>query len=128
MKENTYFLLSDIAHGRSGDKGNHSNIGIIAYQASFYPFLKSYLTSSRVKRYFKASGVTEVTRYEMANILAFNFVLKNALGGGGGSSLRIDTQGKLFATALLQLEIPTSAIKDKKLLSKIKLRKASINA
>lgn len=106
MKTKKSKILGDIAHARSGDKGNHSNIGVIAWTPKDYEFLKYYLTASKIKNYFKNVGVTEVIRYEMDNILALNFVLKNALAGGGGSSLRIDTQGKLFGTALLQMQIP----------------------
>ena len=100
------FTLGEIAHARSGDKGNHSNIGVIAYTKEGYEYMNKVLTTSAVKKYFAKLGVTEVQRYPMENILAINFVLKNALGGGAGCSLRIDTQGKILGTAILEMEIP----------------------
>ena len=100
------FTLGDIAHARSGDKGNHSNIGVIAYTSEGFDFINQTLTSEKVKNYFSLLGVTEVVKYEMDNILAINFVLKNALAGGAGCSLRIDTQGKILGTAILEMELP----------------------
>jgi hypothetical protein len=75
--------LIDIAHGRSGDKGDSANIGIIAYDDKGYEVLKKYLTAEVVKKYFEEICLGEVERYEMPNIRALNFVLHNALGGGG---------------------------------------------
>lgn len=100
-----YFTLGDIAHARSGDKGNHSNIGVIAYTEDGYEFIKKTLTASKIKKYFSLLGVTSVEKFEMENILAINFFLKNTLGGGAGCSLRIDTQGKILGTAILEMEI-----------------------
>ena len=100
------FTLGEIAHARSGDKGNHSNIGVIAYTQEGFEYINKLLTPAVVKKYFSALGVTSVEKYEMENILAINFVLKNALGGGAGCSLRIDTQGKILGTAILEMEIP----------------------
>lgn len=100
------FTLGDIAHARSGDKGNHSNIGVIAYTKEGYEYINKVLTSQKIKKYFSKLGVTSVEKYEMENILAINFILKNALGGGAGCSLRIDTQGKILGTAILEMEIP----------------------
>ena len=97
--------LRNLAHARSGDKGNDANIGVIANNDESYKALKRELTSDKVQAYFSDLGATEVIRYELPNILAFNFVLKNALGGGAGSSLRTDSQGKVLAEALLEMEI-----------------------
>jgi hypothetical protein len=97
--------LIDIAHGRSGDKGDSTNIGIIAYDDKGYEILKKYLTVEVVKKYFEGICLGEVERYEMPNIRALNFVLHNALGGGGTVSLKHDAQGKTLASALLRMEI-----------------------
>lgn len=97
--------LIDIAHGRSGDKGDSANIGIIAYNDTGYQILKKYLTKEVVKNYFQGICLGEVEVYEMPNIRALNFVLHNALGGGGTVSLKHDAQGKTLASALLRMEI-----------------------
>jgi len=97
--------LIDIAHGRSGDKGNGSNVGIIARHPDIYPFLKEYLTAERVKEYMKHICKGEVERYEMANIGALNFILNESLGGGGTVSLKLDAQGKTHASTLLRMEV-----------------------
>ncbi len=97
--------LRDIAHGRSGDKGNAANIGIIAYDDKGYKILKKYLTAKRVKQHFKGICFGKVERYELPNIRALNFLLHNTLGGGGTVSLKHDAQGKTLAAALLRMEI-----------------------
>jgi hypothetical protein len=97
--------LSDIAHGRSGDKGNHANIAILAYTPAGYAWLRQHLTAESVRAYFSSLGPTRVIRYEAPNLLALNFVLYDALAGGASQSLRIDTQGKTLALALLQIRI-----------------------
>jgi hypothetical protein len=97
--------LSAIAHGRSGDKGNHANIAVIAYTEAGYAVLREYLTTDRVEAYFAALGPSKVERFEAANLLALNFVLRGVLAGGASRSLRIDTQGKTLALALLQMPI-----------------------
>jgi hypothetical protein len=99
--------LSQIAHARSGDKGNHSNIGVIAYTASGFDFLRRELTIERVAEYFVGLEPSRVERFELPRIGAFNFVLFDALAGGASRSLRIDTQGKLLATAIGMMELPT---------------------
>lgn len=101
----TTALLSDIAHGRSGDKGNHANIAIIAYTAAGYAWLKAHLTAERVADYFRPLGLTQVERFEADNLHALNFVLRDVLRGGASQSLRSDTQGKTLALALLQMPI-----------------------
>lgn len=98
-------VLKEIAFARSGDKGNHANIGVIAYTAEGYDFLKNYLTPERVKDHFKGLGASSIIRYELPNLRAFNFVLLNALDGGGSRSLRSDPQGKALGQALLEMKI-----------------------
>jgi hypothetical protein len=97
--------LSRIAHARSGDKGDTSNIGIIAYDARHYPVLVREVTGERVKTFFGAMVQGGVERYELPNLGALNFLLHQALGGGGTLSLRIDAQGKTLGAALLRMEI-----------------------
>ncbi len=99
-------LLRDIAHARSGDKGNHANIGVMAYDMADYAQLQRDLTTDRVAAFFSELDVTRVDRYELPKIGALNFVLYNALAGGASRSLRIDTQGKLLGTAIMDLELP----------------------
>jgi hypothetical protein len=96
--------LAEIAHGRSGDKGNHANVAILAYTPHGYRWLEQTLTAERVAGYFKGLGTTRVVRFEAPRLLAFNFILENSLGGGASRSLRTDTQGKALALALLQME------------------------
>ncbi len=97
--------LLDIAHGRSGDKGDHANIAVIAYTEAGYAWLRQHLTSEAVADYFRHLGPTSVVRYEAPNLRGLNFVLHNVLGGGASTSLRTDTQGKTFALALLQMPL-----------------------
>lgn len=97
--------LADIAHARSGDKGNHANIGLIAYTAEGFAFLEKAVPAEAVKTYFHALEAAKVERFALPNLFAFNFVLWNALGGGASDSLRTDTQGKALATALLEMEL-----------------------
>jgi hypothetical protein len=98
--------LGEIAHGRSGDKGNHANIGVIAYTAAGHAFLARELTAEKVKDYFRTLSPDKVDRFDLPRLFALNFVLWNALGGGASDSLRTDTQGKALATALLEMEMP----------------------
>lgn len=97
--------LLKIAHGRSGDKGNTSNIGIIARHPDIYPFLREQLTADVVKEQMKNICKGKVERYELPNIGALNFVLHDSLGGGGTVSLKIDAQGKTHAFTLLRMKI-----------------------
>ncbi len=97
--------LLDIAHGRSGDKGDAANVGIIAYDDKGYEIIRKLLTKERVKEHFKGICLGEVERYEMPNIRALNFILNNTLGGGGTVSLKHDAQGKTLAAALLRMEV-----------------------
>ena len=97
--------LHDIAHGRSGDKGNHANIAIIAYTPAGYDWLCEHLTADVVARYFAPMQPTRVERFEAANLTGLNFMLYDILAGGASRSLRIDTQGKTLALTLLQMEV-----------------------
>jgi hypothetical protein len=97
--------LARIAHARSGDKGDISNIGIIAYKPEHYPILVREVTADRVKAHFKELVKGKVERYELPNLSALNFVMHEALDGGGTISLRTDAQGKTLGAALLRMEI-----------------------
>jgi hypothetical protein len=97
--------LGEIAFARSGDKGSGANIAVFARAPKDYDFLKKFLTSARIKTYFKSLGVTQVDRYEVPNLDAINFVLHEILAGGGSRSLRIDAQGKALGQAILQMPI-----------------------
>ncbi len=105
MSDNVRSPLSTIAHGRSGDKGNHSNIAVIAYTPAGYEWLKAHLTAEVVAAHFAPLEPSRVERFEAANVLGLNFLLHDALAGGASRSLRTDTQGKTFALALLQMGI-----------------------
>jgi hypothetical protein len=97
--------LREIAHSRTGDKGNTSNISVIAYEPKDYPLLVAQVTAERVRAHF--AGVVEgsVVRYELPRIGALNFVMTQTLGGGVTRSLALDAHGKSLSSALLDLEI-----------------------
>ncbi len=97
--------LVDIAHARSGDKGDTANVGLIALQPVYYPLLVEHVTAARVARHFKGMITAKVERFELPNLHALNFLLHGALDGGGTISLKTDAQGKVFSTALLRMEI-----------------------
>ncbi|WP_353094516.1 hypothetical protein [Tissierella praeacuta] len=97
--------LKEIAHARTGDKGNMSNIAVIPYDEKDYPMLKEFLTAKRVEEFFSEICFGGVKRYELDNICAFNFVLEESLGGGVTRSLAIDKHGKSLGMALLEMEI-----------------------
>lgn len=99
--------LHAIAHGRSGDKGNHANVAILAYTPAGFAWLREHLTADVVRSYFASLGPSRVERFEAPNLLALNFLLYDVLAGGASRSLRIDTQGKTYALALLQMRIDT---------------------
>ena len=109
MSDNVGMPLSTIAHGRSGDKGNHSNVAIIAYTPAGYEWLKQHLTAEKVAAYFAPLAPSRVERFEAANVLGLNFMLYDALAGGASRSLRTDTQGKSYALALLQMVVELPA-------------------
>ncbi len=97
--------LSRIAHGRSGDKGDTANVGVIVSNPRHYAILVREVTPERVKAHFGNYVKGEVIRYELPNLGALNFLLHESLGGGGTLSLRVDAQGKTFSAALLRMEI-----------------------
>jgi hypothetical protein len=94
--------LAAIAHGRSGDKGNHANVAVIAYTPAGFSWLRQHLTADKLARHFAPLGPSRVERFEAANLLALNFLLYDVLAGGASRSLRTDTQGKTLALALLR--------------------------
>ena len=97
--------LLDLAHARSGDKGDTANVGVIARKSTFYPLLVRELTADRVAAHFSGMLTGGVERFELPNLNALNFLLHGALGGGGTVSLKTDAQGKTLSTALLRMEI-----------------------
>jgi len=97
--------LVDLAHARSGDKGDTANVGVIAYEPAHYPLLVEQLTASRVREHLSTLVAGEVERFELPKLHALNFLLHRALGGGGTLSLRTDAQGKVLSTALLRMEL-----------------------
>ena len=100
--------LLDLAHARSGDKGDTANVGVIALEPRWYPLIAEQLTLDRVRRHFEGLITGDVERYELPNLNALNFLLHGALDGGGTLSLKTDAQGKVFSTAMLRmvLDIP----------------------
>jgi len=98
--------LVKLAYARSGDKGDHANIGVIARKSEFLPYIRAYLTPERVAAYFAHVVKGKVDRWDLPGIGAFNFLLRNSLGGGGMASLNVDPQGKAYAQQLLDIIIP----------------------
>jgi hypothetical protein len=97
--------LGEIAHTRSGDKGDRSNIGVVARDEAAYAWLRPRLTEAAVAEFLRPLGIGAVRRYELPNIRAFNFVIDHALAGGASRSLRLDTQGKGLGTILLEMRV-----------------------
>jgi hypothetical protein len=102
----TTIRLGDLAHARSGDKGNRANIGVVANDPACYAWLDVHLTERAVAEYLGPLGIGQVRRYSLPKISAFNFVIDRALAGGASRSLRLDSQGKALGAALLELRIP----------------------
>ena len=98
--------LGEIAHARSGDKGSHANVGVIAYNLAGYQHLRSVLTSAAVETFFARLNPIQVERFELPGIYALNFLLHDALAGGASQTLRTDSQGKTLALAILEMPIP----------------------
>lgn len=117
-------LLQHVAHTRSGDKGNTSNVMVIAYEPEFYPLLKAQLTAERFKAFYAGVANGPVTRYEVDGLGTLNFVAQDALGGGVSRSLCLDNYGKALASAILgfELEIPDA------LRPKLRGLKSGVNA
>ena len=107
--------ISRLAYARSGDKGDTANIGVVARRPEYYELLREHLTEEVMKGFFSHFVRGEVERYEVRGIDGLNFVLNNALGGGGIASLRIDPQGKCLAPILLDLplDLPVSAARER---------------
>jgi hypothetical protein len=97
--------LLDIAHARSGDKGDTANVGLIALREEWYPLIERLVTSDAVAKHFEGSIDGPVVRFELPNLRALNFLLHGALDGGGTLSLKTDAQGKVFSTGLLRMTI-----------------------
>jgi hypothetical protein len=100
--------LVDVAHARSGDKGDTANVGVIALRPAWYPLLARELTRERVRDHFRGVITGDVERFELPNLKALNFLLHGALDGGGTLSLKTDAQGKVFSTALLRMSLDVS--------------------
>jgi hypothetical protein len=98
--------LRDIAHARAGDKGNTSNISVIAYDKGDFARLADYVTVERVREQMGGIAKGPIARFELPQLGALNFVLENTLGGGVTRSLALDTHGKSLSSALLELELP----------------------
>jgi hypothetical protein len=102
--------LREIAHARSGDKGDTANIGLIALKPEYYPILAEHVTAARVKKHFEGICLGAVERYELPNLGALNFLLHESLDGGGTLSLKSDAQGKTYSAALLRMEIEVDSL------------------
>ncbi len=100
--------LLKLAHARSGDKGDTTNVGLIALSPEIYPILVREVTAERVKEHFGPMVKGAVERFELPNLSALNFLLHESLGGGGTRSLMTDAQGKTFSTALLRMWVDVS--------------------
>jgi len=98
--------LGDLAHARSGDKGNSANIGVVANDDASFQWLRTHLTEAAVAAYLDPLEIGRVRQYELPHLRAFNFVIEKALAGGASRSLRLDTQGKALGTAILELRLP----------------------
>jgi hypothetical protein len=98
--------LGNLAHARSGDKGNRANIGVVANDETCYDWLNAHLTEAVVADYLRPLGIGRVQRFALPKIRAFNFVIEHALAGGASRSLRLDSQGKALGVALMELRLP----------------------
>lgn len=107
--------LLDIAHARSGDKGDTANVGVIALDPRWYEVLEQFVTRKKVADHFRGMIDGDVERYELPNLNALNFLLHGALDGGGTLSLKTDAQGKVYSTALLRMVIDVPDAEAKRL-------------
>lgn len=105
VTDGTRYRLFALAHGRSGDKGDTVNIGIIARREEWYDFLAEQLTADRARDFLRPLDIGRVERFELPNLGALNFLVYEALGGGGAVALKLDAQGKTFAQALLRMPL-----------------------
>lgn len=97
--------LKEIAHSRAGDKGNISNISVIAYDPNHFEIIKREVTVEKVREQFKGLVQGDIERYALPNVYALNFVLHEALGGGVTKSLALDRHGKSYCSAMLEMQI-----------------------
>lgn len=97
--------LKQIAHARSGDKGNHANVGVLFLKKEYYHWAKKHLTTEMVKSHFGSIVKGKIVRYELDNLNALNFILEESLGGGGSETLQNDAQGKTYGQAMLLMEV-----------------------
>lgn len=97
--------LNELAHGRSGDKGDTSNVCVFARKPKYYDIIAREVTPERVKAHFEDMVLGEITRYDVPTLQGFNFVMKHALGGGATHSLRLDSLGKSMGSAFLRMKI-----------------------
>ncbi len=100
--------LGELAHARSGDKGNSANIGVVSNDEASFQWLRTHLTDAVVAAYFNPLQIGRVRKYELPHLRSFNFVIEQALAGGASRSLRLDTQGKALGMAILELRLPAS--------------------
>ena len=98
--------LGEIAHARSGDKGGHANVGVVAYSEVGFEYLQTVLTEEKVGEFFAGLKPTQVQRFELPEIYALNFLLHEVLEGGASLTLRTDSQGKILGLAILEMLIP----------------------
>jgi hypothetical protein len=98
--------LGDLAHARSGDKGDRANIGVVCDDPARYAWLEMHLTEGAVSEFLRPLGIGRVRRFVLPKILAMNFVVEHALAGGASRSLRLDSQGKALGVALMELRLP----------------------
>ncbi|MFI5457762.1 MAG: hypothetical protein ACHRXM_20155 [Isosphaerales bacterium] len=106
LEQLRWIRLGDLAHTRSGDKGDRSNVGVVANDAVAYAWLLTHLTEAAVADFLRPMGIGQVRRYLIPGLHAFNFVIDHALAGGASRSLRLDTQGKALGTVFLEMRIP----------------------
>lgn len=109
MPDTKKVRLLDLAHARSGDKGDAGNVGVIARKEEYYPIIAEALTTERVREHFTGICEGKVERFELPNLWALNFLLHETLGGGGTVSLKFDAQGKTLSSAMLRMEIEVPA-------------------
>lgn len=101
----TRFYLREIAHSRAGDKGDTSNVSVIAYQPKFYPLVLAQVTPERVREHFRGIVKGNITRFELPTLHAINLVMEQALGGGVTRSLSHDPHGKSYSALILTMPV-----------------------
>ena len=112
----TTVRLGELAHARSGDKGNRANVGVVANDQACYDWIREKLTEAVVADFFSPLGIGSVRRYELPYLRALNFVIDEALAGGASRSLRLDSQGKSLGVALLELKLPRPSVLEERII------------